>query len=201
MWFDQSMGNFSPEPKDPSGNPVVFAFNEKDEFVGDEQMGEFLENMNVSPEMIEGDNICCIGFNEAEQKWYGWSHRAICGFGVGATVKLGDCAYKPSNRAEFIIWLENWYSDNENLKVEPVVDGVKISYDVPDYNPEPVDQSLVEELKEAFPKGRIEVMKPFTAHRREFVEKYPDTWGKGEWAAQTLDDAKQMAIDFAEGVA
>ena len=24
-----------------------------------------------------------LGFNEGEQKWYGWSHRAICGFGVG----------------------------------------------------------------------------------------------------------------------
>ena len=24
-----------------------------------------------------------IGFNEKEKKWYGWSHRAICGFGIG----------------------------------------------------------------------------------------------------------------------
>lgn len=24
-----------------------------------------------------------IGFNEQEQKWYGWSHRAIFGFGIG----------------------------------------------------------------------------------------------------------------------
>ncbi len=30
------------------------------------------------------DHCCCsIGFNEKEQKWYGWSHRAICGFGIG----------------------------------------------------------------------------------------------------------------------
>jgi len=27
--------------------------------------------------------IAVIGFNESEQKWYGWSHRAICGFGLG----------------------------------------------------------------------------------------------------------------------
>lgn len=27
--------------------------------------------------------VCSIGFNEQDQKWYGWSHRAICGFGVG----------------------------------------------------------------------------------------------------------------------
>lgn len=27
--------------------------------------------------------VCSIGFNEMEQKWYGWSHRAIFGFGIG----------------------------------------------------------------------------------------------------------------------
>jgi hypothetical protein len=37
-------------------------------------------------------NVCSIGFNETEQKWYGWSHRAICGFGVGDVVEEGDCA-------------------------------------------------------------------------------------------------------------
>lgn len=26
--------------------------------------------------------VCSIGFNKTEQKWYGWSHRAICGFGL-----------------------------------------------------------------------------------------------------------------------
>ena len=35
-----------------------------------------------------------IGFSEKEQKWYGWSHRAIYGFGVGSKVKKGDCGYK-----------------------------------------------------------------------------------------------------------
>ena len=34
---------------------------------------------------------CSIGFCEAEQKWYGWSHRAIYGFGIGDVVKEGDC--------------------------------------------------------------------------------------------------------------
>lgn len=28
-----------------------------------------------------------IAFSEKEGKWYGWSHRAIYGFGVGHTVK------------------------------------------------------------------------------------------------------------------
>ena len=28
-------------------------------------------------------SVCSIGFSERDQKWYGWSHRAICGFGIG----------------------------------------------------------------------------------------------------------------------
>lgn len=28
----------------------------------------------------------------------------------------------------------------------------------------------------------------------------PETYGKGEWEAKTLEDAKQMAKDFAKGV-
>lgn len=31
-----------------------------------------------------------IGFAPKSQKWYGWSHRAVYGFGVGHTVKKGD---------------------------------------------------------------------------------------------------------------
>ena len=36
-------------------------------------------------------------------------------------------------------------------------------------------------------------------HRSEF-EPYPKKFGKGEWIANTLEDAKQMAIDFSDGV-
>ncbi len=31
-----------------------------------------------------------IGFNEDEQKWYGWSHRAIYGFGIEDKLFEGD---------------------------------------------------------------------------------------------------------------
>ena len=30
--------------------------------------------------------------------------------------------------------------------------------------------------------------------------KYPEKWGKGEWTAKTIEDAKQMAVDFARSV-
>ena len=35
---------------------------------------------------------CSIGFNPAEQKWYGWSHRAIYGYGIGDVIKEGSSA-------------------------------------------------------------------------------------------------------------
>lgn len=38
----------------------------------------------IQPEKSKPDHsVCSIGFCEREQKWYGWSHRAICGFGIG----------------------------------------------------------------------------------------------------------------------
>ena len=35
--------------------------------------------------------VCSIGFSPSRQKWYGWSHRAIYGFGIGFKIKKGDC--------------------------------------------------------------------------------------------------------------
>jgi hypothetical protein len=39
---------------------------------------------------LPGVKGCCIGFCEREQKWYGWSHRAICGFGIGSKIESDD---------------------------------------------------------------------------------------------------------------
>lgn len=35
-----------------------------------------------------------IGYSPRNAKWYGWSHRAVAGFGVGSTVKKGDVLCK-----------------------------------------------------------------------------------------------------------
>lgn len=35
--------------------------------------------------------VASIGFSPRDQKWYGWSHRAIYGFTIGDIVKEGDC--------------------------------------------------------------------------------------------------------------
>ena len=46
----------------------------------------------IQPEKRSPDaGVESIGFCEKEQKWYGWSHRAMYGFEVGDAVNEGDC--------------------------------------------------------------------------------------------------------------
>ncbi len=41
-------------------------------------------------EKIEPEHcVCSIGFSPRDQKWYGWSHRAIHGYGIGEVVEPG----------------------------------------------------------------------------------------------------------------
>ena len=56
---------------------------------------------------------CSIGFSERAQKWYGWSHRAIYGFGTGDIVKEGDCTASP----KFWIADEYWQKPEGDLSL------------------------------------------------------------------------------------
>ena len=48
------------------------------------QAKDLIVRNGVKPELAEpGDEICTVGFQEKSQKWFGWSHRAICAFGIG----------------------------------------------------------------------------------------------------------------------
>ena len=48
---------------------------------------------------------CSHGWSDKEQKWYGWSHRAIFGFGIGSVVEEGDCAASSG-------WIESYLSEH-----------------------------------------------------------------------------------------
>jgi len=62
------------------------------DFVGNSLDAHRLFKRGIKPEKADpSDSICSIGFCILQQKWYGWSHRAICGFGIGDVVKEGDC--------------------------------------------------------------------------------------------------------------
>lgn len=41
-------------------------------------------------EAFTGD-VACVGFNEADREYYGWSHRGWNKFGIGHVTKEGDC--------------------------------------------------------------------------------------------------------------
>ena len=107
----------------PGGEALEFtqAYTPAGNHIGNEQDAkELCVKHGIAQELRDiEDDACSIGWCEKDHKWYGWSHRAIYGFGIGSKIKKGDSGYSPK---------------------------------------------------------------------------------KGEWISETLDDAKQMACDFAESV-
>ena len=63
---------------------VVAARNKGGDYIGERRFAESLAERDIAPEMADKDHgVCCIGWSECEQKYFGWSHRAVVGFGVG----------------------------------------------------------------------------------------------------------------------
>ncbi len=160
----------------------IAAYNDNGDYVGNREDGRYYEKRGIVPELRDSScKTCSIGFCESEQKWYGWSHRAIFGFGIGSTVKKGDCAYVPSSVDELYDSVIP-FSDPKYGSIEKFEDSVKITY------------NMCELL---WNEDETEAVGAIPADPEYQIIKC----GKGEWTAKTLDDAKQMAIDFAEGVA
>jgi len=152
------------------------AFTKKGSPIGDVKMAKLLvDKMGIIPQKADPNHsICSIGFNKEKQKWYGWSHRAIYGFGIGDKVKKGHCGYVPSTQDEFIENEIRFWKDLHNVTVEKRTnDGVWFKYE-----PKKKDRSGIN-------------------RKPEFIK---FQLGRGEWEAKTLEDAKEMAKDFARGV-
>lgn len=152
-----------------------------------ENFQRFLDERGIVPERITPDSYsCCIGFSESEQKWYGWSHRGVCGFGVGSEVSKGDCAYHAPNPNDFLEDMRRFFDDEQYNDRTWAYHG--------DKNGE-LGVWIVQHLNQEVPnpKMRGRELRSFYA--------YPKKFGRGEWKAETLEDAKQMAIDYFEGVA
>lgn len=136
------------------------------------------------------------GFSPTEQKWYGWSHRAIYGFGVGSKVSSGDCAYSPTCKEDYI---------QESLKFWNIDDGIWRECESPDVT---CTTSLVSFDDNYMQDNQLGFMLVFETkfkgadrdYTRSIFTPYPEQYGRGEWIAETLEDAKQMAIDFSGGV-
>lgn len=129
----------------------------------------------------EIDRACNVGFNPTEQKYYGWSHRASYGFGIGSECKKGNCSYEPKNKKEFIEQIKNYKHEFHDQTYEIKSDGVEITST---FKGDPEDKSQNQYI------GKIDTTFYY----------YPEIWGRGEYTALTLEDAKEMACAFARSV-
>ena len=161
------------------------------------------DERGIWPELREPyHNVCSIGFCPAENKWYGWSHRAIYGFGIGSRVKHGDCAYVADTPEGLIEDYVAFYSDvddaersdlrRKECQILPDRSGVRILH-------APLDIPMAESIEQAMDSDT-------DPSSLEMVDIHKDAvtielCGRGEWTAKTLEDARQMACDFAEDVA
>lgn len=126
--------------------------------------------------------VANYGWSERDNKWYGWSHRAIFGFTIGSEVKFGDIGYVPKDRED---WIKNelcfWDDiERENIHVaHQNEDEILLEWTYADTIP---NKSM---------RGKVGSM-----HYN-----VPKSFGRGAWKAKTLDDARQMAMDFANNIA
>ena len=76
-------------------SPVIVrsAYTPEGYYIGTSKFAHnLMVKRGIKPELVNPkDQVCSIGFCEKEQRWYGWSHRAIRGFAIGDVVNAGDC--------------------------------------------------------------------------------------------------------------
>ncbi|MEM6493024.1 MAG: hypothetical protein AAF650_01470 [Pseudomonadota bacterium] len=181
----------------------TYAINRKGDYIGNSETAKWLcDQRGIAPELISpSHSVCSIGFCDEEQKWYGWSHRAIFGFGIGSIVSKGDCAYVPDNPEELIEehanWLDGRNAEHRRAECQILPDrtGIRILH-----SPLMIDVvKSAGDLEDALSGEEIETEEVdlFGGDAAISVKKC----GRGKWEAKTLADARQMAIDFAESVA
>ena len=83
---------------------IKSAYTPSGDYIGDSRRAyHLIVKRGIKPEKANpAHSVCSIGFCEREQKWYGWSHRAIWGFGVGSEVKKGDCCANSGYTEEYL---------------------------------------------------------------------------------------------------
>lgn len=150
---------------------------------------------------INGGSVACVGFCRQSMRWYGWSHRAYFGFGVGDVVKKGDCGYKPSTPQELFESIttpdeKGWaWQKPENVILLP--DGVKVRLAMIQLSDGSKTSKDIAEACDEIVNTKGKWLHIEGSTEDDFFEL---KCGRGEWKAETLEDAKQMAMDFAESV-
>ena len=144
--------------------------------IGMEDHIQYLADREITDQLTHG-----VGFSPKENKWYGWSHRAIYGFTIGSTCKKGDCHYRAASEDDELEAAIRFWSEGERINVaaKKVKDGELY-----------VSWKYTEDVKNKKLRGNISGVS-WT---------YDTNFGNGEWIAKTMEDAKEMAVDFNKGV-
>ena len=168
--------------------------------VGMEHTVKFLAKKEITEQLTHG-----VGFSPKDNKWYGWSHRAIYGFEIGSTCERGNCHYNPIDKEDFLNSVVSFWTQDDHLNISAKHTLQEIMTCEP-INPGEPEQKSVGTGR--FEKGvYVEWTYADTIPNEKLhntisgiFTSYPETYGRGEWVAKTMEDAKQMAIDFNEGV-
>jgi len=158
-------------------------------YVGSLETVKALYKNGIIPQRAKDTNkVASIGFAPKVQKWYGWSHRAMNGFGIGSKVKTGYPGYRPADPKGLVDDMINFWLSKEDVDVVKK-DLVKSTINVTDPHKEVMGLGVLLKIENT---SKIDGKKLYS----EVWEPYPNAWGMGEWEANTLEDAKQMAIDL-----
>jgi len=100
----------------PEGFWMTVAYNHNRDYIGNSKDAHRLcVKRGIVPEKSHPDHkTCSIGFNAKEKKWYGWSHRAICGFGRGYVAKKG---HLPTNSGYIDGYLEDHPEEDRRVPI------------------------------------------------------------------------------------
>ena len=95
-FFDVRVEMWKTYRNDP-GTSMISAYSKEGYYIGSpEEIADKYIMYGICEDLTPLiENIQC-GYSPRDQKYYGWSHRGIYGFGIGSKVKKGDLAYIPS---------------------------------------------------------------------------------------------------------
>lgn len=158
------------------------AYTKQGDYLGDPKTAYRLVNKYgiIHFQKKPSANIASIGYSPSKHKWYGWSHRAIFGFKPGSKCKIGSCHYRAKNKVDYCKSCVEFWKSEEHSNV------------VGTYKPNGIQVKWIYNAKTKNKKLHSKISSVFC--------EYPKEFGKGEWTAKTWEDAKQMAIDFSDGV-
>lgn len=131
----------------------------------------------------EKDSTSTIGFSPSKQKWIAWTNRGVGFFGIGTSVKIGFPGYVPTDKLDFCSKSLAFWKDTAMHK----------STTAKTFEKDGVEGCLVEWIYSDIVPNTV-----LRGKKDSFFCAFPKTFGRGEWTAETLEDARQMAIDFAE---